>query len=166
MCCGAALAGVAHLPEVYTWFSHSLEWWSPNQRGCGVLGSRQKIFASLHYSQADMRACFESLVGLQLLNVYLIFWRPSSNKSDGVWRGRWGWGGGDKQFTCFFNYASFVIRSKLHIKALARSRCQTKQLSLPFQTSVQQGQGNLCLRFLGVDFKANSQLLCVALFDL
>lgn len=156
MSCGAALAGVQHLPEVYTWFSHGLEWRSLNQRGSGAGAADMKY---LHRYIIHKRTCVCALShwwGLQLLNVYLIFWRPSNKKSGWVWRAE-GWGrgrGGDKKFTCFFNYTSFVIRSKLHIRALARSRCQTKQSSLSFQTSVQQGHGNLRLIFLAVDFQS------------
>lgn len=80
--------------------------------------------------------------------VIINFIWSSENQATTNQTGFEGWG--DKQFTYFFNYMTFVIRSKLHIKASARSCCQRKQSILPFQTSVQQGQGNLCPIFLRV----------------
>lgn len=98
MSCGAALAGVQHLPEVYTWFSHGLEWRSLNQGGSGAGAADMKY---LHCYIIHKRTCVCALShwwGLQLLNVYMIFWRPSNNKSGWVWReGVWvvrGWGSG------------------------------------------------------------------------
>lgn len=103
--------------------------------------------AAIKYSQADTHVCLESLMGLQLLNVYLTFWRPSNNKSD------WVYGAGSTSSL----HTSSIARPSLFdqsgtLRLWQGAIAKKKTAAPPVPDSSSTGSRHLCAIFLRVDF--------------